>query len=72
MQTTIVALWAIISKGASEKLLGLATRLVAPKDPLPTTPLSIGDNNSGNIYVFHGPVNLTLPAPQPSPSRPST
>jgi hypothetical protein len=47
----------------------------APKEQKAQS-LTVGDNNNGNIYIFHGPVNITQSSAHQlttdSPSRPST
>jgi hypothetical protein len=70
MHLTWMALWGIIRKSVSEKMLSLATRLLSSKGESTVAPLSVGDNNSGNIYVFYGPVNITPTVP-PSPTDPA-
>jgi len=68
--TTAVALWSIIRKGISEKMLSLATRLFSSEKQSSVPSLTVGNNNKGNIYVFNGPVNFNPPVPPP-PTEPS-
>lgn len=57
--TTSMVLWNTIRKGISEKMISLVTRLFSAEKQS-SGPLTLGNNNKGNVYIFNGPITISL------------